>query len=226
MDKKDILYILIKRWFKDYNYSFTQTNEYNNNLLESLKEEVSIYIIEFNLTDANEDLLWAHIRFFLSKKFDTNKGNFKNNKAMLKDIEKKQTLEIISKTRPDLIHELLIRDSYIYDRIEGYLEQNNINSINENTIEEAWININLEDPIPDYTAEIDAIIERNHINLKKELTGLAMYTNILNELSQNNEVQAIYKKYNYGTKEFFYSDNFENELAISTSNFLEKHGYI
>lgn len=145
---------------------------------------------------------------------------------MLKDFEKKELSNIITRYRPDLTKELLQKDSFIYDLIEEKLEKNQLKEFDYEILERAWLDVNLEKPIPNKTSELDLIIEKYYPKLKEEFEGLAMYSNTLISIGEIKAVEEVYDKYSYFSDNFSYSIKFEEALKKEVETYLEEEGYI
>lgn len=145
---------------------------------------------------------------------------------MLKDFEKKKLSNIITRYRPDLTKELLQKDSFIYDLIEEKLEKTKQKEFDSEVLERAWLDINLEKPIPNKTSELDLIIEKYYPKLKEEFEGLAMYNNILISIGDIETVEEVYNKYSYFSDNFSFSTKFEDALKKEVDLYLEEEGYI
>lgn len=63
------IYQLIKRWFKEYNYLFTLSVDYNQSFLNFVQKIVDSYLTENNLKGINENLIWGHIRYILGNTY-------------------------------------------------------------------------------------------------------------------------------------------------------------
>lgn len=145
---------------------------------------------------------------------------------MLKDIHKKELSTIITRYRPDLTKELLQKDSFIYSLVEEKLDNNPQESINYEILERAWLDINLENPIPNKSSEIDLVIEKFYPKLKEEFYGLAMYNNILIAISDKDTVEAVFKKHFFFSENFKFNSKFESDLKEEIHNYLENEGYV
>lgn len=145
---------------------------------------------------------------------------------MLKDFEKKELSNIITRYRPDLTKELLQKDSFIYDLIEEKLEKSQQKEFDYEVLERAWLDINLEKAIPNKTSELDLIIEKYYPKLKEEFEGLAMYNNILISIGEIETVEEVYSKYSYFSDNFSFSTKFEDALKKEVDVYLEEEGYI
>ncbi|REC40482.1 hypothetical protein [Chryseobacterium sp. 5_R23647] len=145
---------------------------------------------------------------------------------MLKDFEKKELSNIITRYRPDLTKELLQKNSFIYDLIEEKLEKKQLKEFDYEVLERAWLDVNLEKPIPNKTSELDLIIEKYYPKLKEEFEGLAMYSNTLISIGEIKAVEEVYDKYSYFSDNFSYSIKFEEALKKEVEAYLEEEGYI
>lgn len=224
LDKKKIN-SLIDKWFREFNFLFTLTEDYNQLFLDFVYQIVDNYIKENDLRTIDERLMWGHIRYILGNTYKSEIETYKT-KIMLKDKHKNIVRDIILLYRPDLQKELLHKESYIYDRIEEDLSKNDIPDINRISLERAWMNINLEDPIPNLTSEIDILFEIHYPELKKEFSGLAMYNNTLIEIGNSTAAKEVYTRYNYLTDDFFYTDEFSENLLEVITAYLEEQRHI
>ncbi|MCD0480430.1 hypothetical protein LPB90_18480 [Chryseobacterium sp. LC2016-29] len=145
---------------------------------------------------------------------------------MLKDFEKKELSNIITRHRPDLTKELLQKDSFIYELVEEKLEKSQQKEFDYDVLERAWLEVNLENPIPNKTSELDLIIEKYYPKLKEEFEGLAMYNNTLISIGELEAVEEVYNKYSYFSDNFSFSTKFEEALKKEVDVYLEEEGYI
>lgn len=225
MDRSEVIQILIVKWFKEYNFVFTLSEEYNEFFLKFVFKIVKHYLVENNLMEIGEDLMWAHIRFIIGKTYKKEIEMF-STKGMLQNHDKMVLSKIITAYRPDLKKELLNKDSFIYDLVEQNLIDNNIEIINEDNLQKAWININIENPIPDLTAEVDIIINQHFNLLKNELNGIDIYNNTLIDIVEGVKIKELYDRYKYGNEDFSYTEEFEKELFDAVTDYLQLNGYI
>lgn len=145
---------------------------------------------------------------------------------MLKDLDKEIIRKVISEKRPDLQKQLLQDSCYIYDRMEKGFRDKKISDINRKNIESVWMQTNLENPIPDLTAELDAIFDSQFSELKSELIGLAMYKSLLIDIAESDSCMEVYDDYKYFSDEFAYSNEFESDLIKVIENHLQNAEYI
>ena len=99
----------------------------------------------------------------------------------------------------------------------------NITLDTEDNVQKVWTYMNLENPIPHLTAELDLIFEENYMEIKMELLKDEIYEMTLIQIGESEECTTIYEKYNYfNISEFAYSDEFENELEKVIGNYCKK----
>ena len=131
--------------------------------------------------------------------------------------------KIVLKTRPDLERQLLFSDSEIYNLMMEKASKMNITLDTEDNVQKVWTYMNLENPIPHLTAELDLIFEENYMEIKMELLKDEIYEMTLIQIGEIEECTTIYEKYNYfNISEFAYSDEFENELEKVIGNYCKK----
>ncbi|MCD0480431.1 hypothetical protein LPB90_18485 [Chryseobacterium sp. LC2016-29] len=83
MVREKVILFYIDNWFKEYNYLFTLTNDYDTDFLKFVVRIVDDYIKENNLNKIDDDLLWAHIRFILGNTYKQEIETYK----IKKDVE-------------------------------------------------------------------------------------------------------------------------------------------
>lgn len=225
VDRIKVVYVLIDKWFKEYNFLFTLTEDYNQQFLDFVYKIVDEYLIENNLLKVEDELIWGHIRYIIGNTYKKEIEIYKK-RNMLTDNDKLRVREIITQYRPDLQKELLDKDSYIYDKIEFELQKNEITFYNKDTLERAWINVNISDPIPNLTTEVDILLEQHYPELKEEFVGFGIYSNILIEIGERIEIKVVYEKYNYFREEFFYTDEFSKALLKVVEDYLYEERHI
>jgi hypothetical protein len=80
MDKTKVIYSLLNKWFKEYNFLFTLTEDYNEQFLCFVYNIVDEYLKENNLINISEELMWAHIRYIVGNTYKNEIEIFKTKK--------------------------------------------------------------------------------------------------------------------------------------------------
>lgn len=75
-----VILFYIDKWFNEFNYLFTLTNDYNADFLKFVVRIVHDYIKENKLEQIDDDLLWAHIRYILGNTYKKEIETYKTNK--------------------------------------------------------------------------------------------------------------------------------------------------
>jgi len=130
--------------------------------------------------------------------------------------------KVILKNRPDLERQLLFNDSKIYESVVSKAEEMNIVFDTEENIQKIWTALNLENPIPNLTAELDLVFEEEYSEVKNKLLEDGIYQRTLIQIGESEDCQKTFEKHNYfDISAFSYTTNFEEEMRTVVKNYVK-----